>query len=118
MYIADWLQRVAAQNKLYAINRCNSCVGDCNDKLHTVQYPATKTCETTSNPMIQLEDMNICYGSSKELITFDIIAANVGSTKNEKSIVLKVTAGSQSVLLTVDICRAPAGALQISPPWS
>lgn len=92
-------KKIATQNKLYAINQCKKCVGNCNDKLHTVQY-MSKTWRTTSSHMTRLSAMNIC--GSKD-INFDIIAANVGSSKNQKSIVLKVTAGSQSMLLAGDI---------------
>ena len=55
---------------------------------------------TTGHPMTTLESMNICDGSS---ISFDIIAANVGESTNEKSIVLKVKNVQRSVLLSGNV---------------
>ena len=67
------------------------CIGDCNDKLDRVQYhPWTHERSTVAA-------MNIC---GRENINFDIIAANVGSPKNQKSIVLKATA--EGIIKTKD----------------
>ena len=97
--ITAWLQAIARNGKLYAINNYGNCIGDCNDKLHTIDQQWT-----SSNQMTSLTHMGIC-GTLDSPVTFNIIAANVGNDqyKNQKSIVLKVTAGSRSVLFTGDM---------------
>ena len=99
--IKSWLQTIASHGKLYAINRCETCIGNCNDKLHIVPAQSFAQCTTTDSQMTNLNDMNLC-GSPD--ISFDIIAANVGyKDKNQQSIVLKVTAGPRSMLLSGDV---------------
>lgn len=101
--IRGWLQNIAEKGNLYAINEYKKCMGaqECNKNLHTISLGKDWQ---RSSKLTSLSDLNICDTS----VTFDIIAANVGSLQtNQKSIVLKVTAGShsvkQSVLFTGDI---------------
>ena len=99
--IRQWMRTMANQGKLHAINRFSSCIGDCNGRLQKVQYqPQSNTWVISGGPMTNVNNMNICGNSD---VSFDIIAANVGNTKNQKSIVLKVIAGSRSVLLAGDM---------------
>ena len=94
-----WIQAIARKGKLYAINKYEKCIGDCNNKLHTIDQQWR-----SSNQMTSLPQTDIC-GTSETPVSFDIIAANVGNEqdKNQKSIVLKVTVGSRSVLFTGDM---------------
>ena len=112
--ITAWLQAIARNGKLYAINNYEKCIGDCNDKLHTIDQQWT-----SSNQMTSLTHMGIC-GTSDSPVTFDIIAANVGNDqyKNQKSIVLKVTAGSRSVLFTGDMEGSAARIIARTPGMS
>ena len=93
--IQGWMHSVASKGKLYKINDGEECIGDCSDMLDRVPYHQTWTHQRTT-----LGDMNICR---RQDINFDIIAANVRSPKNQKSIVLKATAGGRSMLLSGDI---------------
>lgn len=107
--IRQWMQTVANQGKLYAINGFSRCIGDCNGKLQKVQYqPQSSTWSITGGPMTNLNNMDIC---GRPDISFDIIAANVGKSKNQKSIVLKVIAGARSVLLAGDMEGSAAKAI-------
>ena len=113
--IKQWMQTIANQGKLYAINGFSTCIGDCNAKLQKVQYQPQSKTWVISGGMINF-NMDIC-GSPD--VNFDIIAANVGptviaanvgNTKTQKSIVLKARAGARSVLLpgTTDFSAAHA----------
>lgn len=86
--IDGWIQDI--KDKVYTIKE--KCIGIGNCELQ-------KWSQTSTNSRT---DMNICDNQN---ISFDIIAANVGSDHetNQKSIVLKVTAGGRSVLLSGDI---------------
>ena len=97
--ITAWIQAIAHKGKLYAINKYEKCIGDCNNKLHTIDQQWR-----SSNQMTGLPQTDIC-GTSETPVSFDIIAADVGNEqdKNQKSIVLKVTVGSRSVLFTGDM---------------
>ena len=113
--VKEWMQDLADSDKLYAINDFMRCIGNCNDKLHTVKYQSGKDEWIPGSSMTRLDDMDIC-GSAD--ISFDIIAANVRKEViNEKSIVLKVSA-KKSVLLSGDIEGGAAEAVAAGAPNS
>ena len=81
--IRDWLNGWANLNKLFTVGTAqsspSSCIGNC----------------------VVNTDMNFC---SNQNIQFSILATNVGSTANQKSIVMKITvAGQWSMLLSGDM---------------
>lgn len=75
----QWLQMLNGQGKLYKVNDGNTCIGNC------AVPKGTDFCES-------------------QKISFNILAANIqGPSLNEKSIVMKVTVGSWSILLPGDV---------------
>ena len=98
--IRKWMQDLADNEKLYAVNNFLRCIGRCSDKLHTVKYQSDKDEWAPGSSTTRLDDMDVCGRAG---ISFKIIAANVGKEEiNEKSIVLKVSA-HKSLLLSGDI---------------
>lgn len=76
--IRTWLNGFSGINKLRVINNGNGCIGDC------VVTGGTDFCSNAN-------------------IAFNILAVNVGTSANEKSIVLRVSTDSFSILLPGDM---------------
>ena len=77
--IYKWLERINGEGKLYKVNNGKPCIGNC------AVPKGTDFCES-------------------QKISFNILAANIqGSSSNEKSIVMKATMGSWSILLPGDV---------------
>ena len=78
MMIYNWLLNFNNMGKLYTVSNGQSCIGNCAVTLGT----------------------NFCDNQN---IQFNILAANVGSTSNQKSIVMKSVVGQFSMLLPGDM---------------
>lgn len=90
--IRGWLSNFNGTGKLFLINNGRACMGNCS----------------------VIGGTNFCNNSS---INFTILAANVGSRANQKSIVLKVTFGTTfSILLPGDIEGTAATTVATWPP--
>lgn len=76
--IYNWLLNYNSTGKLYTVNSGSSCIGTCTVGSGT----------------------NFCSNSN---VNFNILATNVGSTANQKSIVMKITSGTFNVLLSGDM---------------
>ena len=88
--IFNWLTNFDTMNKLRTISNGASCIG---------------TCTVTSGT-------NFCDDTD---INFNILAANVGSTDNQKSIVMKVSTGDFSMLLPGDMEGSAATTIANNP---
>ena len=80
--IYRFLEDAQKNNRLHMVNGGQSCIGDCNF------------------------DQYWCGTNSK--IQFQILAANVGRTSNQKSIVMRIVHGQWSMLLSGDMEGAAA----------
>ena len=80
MMIYNWLLNFQNMGKLYTVNNGASCIG-------TANCPVPLGTDFCNNQNIQ----------------FNILAANVGTTSNQKSIVMKSVVGQYSMLLPSDM---------------
>ena len=88
--IYNWLLNYNSMGKLYTVNGGSSCIG---------------TCTVSSGT-------NFCSNSN---VNFNILATNVGSTANQKSIVMKITSGGFNVLLSGDMEGAASTTIAGTP---
>ena len=84
----NWLSNWNTINKLYMVNNGVSCIGSTNCLITNAKMPSS-TIAT-----------NFCSNPS---IPFSILATNVGSSANQKSIVMKIVQGGWSMLLSGDM---------------
>jgi len=87
--INNWLSNWNSMNKLYMVNNGALCMSGVTNCIITNARAPTSTIST-----------NFC---SNQNIQFNILATNVGSTANQKSIVMKIVHSSWSLLLSGDM---------------
>ena len=95
----NWLNNWNSMNKLYMVNNGASCIGSTN-------CPVTNA----KNPLITIAT-NFC---SNPNIPFSILATNVGTLPNQKSIVMKIVQGGWSMLISGDMEGAASVTIAMS----
>ncbi|XP_065913469.1 uncharacterized protein [Dysidea avara] len=87
--ISNWLNNWNTLSKLYMVKNGMSCISGVTNCIITNVRTPTSTIST-----------NFCNNQN---IQFNILASNVGSTANQKSIVMKIVHSSWSLLLSGDM---------------
>jgi len=87
--INNWLSNWNSMSKLYTINNGARCISGVTNCIITNARTPTNTIST-----------NFCNNQN---IQFNILATNVGTTANQKSIVMKIVHNSWSLLLSGDM---------------